>query len=146
MRTASIKLHGERGLCQTARHFLTSIVFGIRIEILSITFAYLHTNDESRIYWHAKLYNIAFRVYSKSFLCWNIWAASWQNQQNYCASSEDSDQPGHSPSLISLDQSLLYAQWVAKDTSFLHADSEDSDETWRMPLLIRIFVGRTVIL
>ena len=46
MRTASIKLHGERGLCQTARHFLTSIVFGIRIEILSITFAYLHTNDE----------------------------------------------------------------------------------------------------
>ena len=29
-----------------------------------------------------------------------IWAASWQNQQNDCVPSEDSDQPGHSPSLI----------------------------------------------
>ena len=29
-----------------------------------------------------------------------IWAATWQNQQNECASSEDSDQPGHPPSLI----------------------------------------------
>ena len=28
----------------------------------------------------------------------SIWAASWQNQQ--CAPSEASDQPGHSPSLI----------------------------------------------
>ena len=28
------------------------------------------------------------------------WAASWQNQQNECAPSEDSDQPGHPPSLI----------------------------------------------
>ena len=27
-------------------------------------------------------------------------AATWQNQQNECASSEDSDQPGHPPSLI----------------------------------------------
>ena len=31
---------------------------------------------------------------------WNIWAASWQNQQSECAPSEDSDQPGHPPSLI----------------------------------------------
>ena len=30
----------------------------------------------------------------------NIWAASWQNQQNDCAPSQDSDQPGHPPSLI----------------------------------------------
>ena len=30
----------------------------------------------------------------------NIWAATWQNQQNECAPSEDSDQPGHPPSLI----------------------------------------------
>ena len=29
-----------------------------------------------------------------------IRAASWQNQQNDCAPSEDSDQPGHPPSLI----------------------------------------------
>ena len=29
-----------------------------------------------------------------------IWAATWQNQQNECAPSEDSDQPGHPPILI----------------------------------------------
>ena len=28
------------------------------------------------------------------------WALTWQNQQNECAPSEDSDQPGHPPSLI----------------------------------------------
>ena len=49
-----------------------------------------------------------------------------------CAHSEDSDQAGHPPSLIS----SLNAQWVAKDPSFLHADSEDSDQTGRMPRLI----------
>ena len=48
-----------------------------------------------------------------------------------CASSEDSDQPGH-PSLIN----PLCAQWVAKDPRFLHADSKDSDQTGRMPMLI----------
>ena len=29
-------------------------------------------------------------------------------------------------------ESSLYAQWVAKDPGFLHADSEDSDQTGRM--------------
>ena len=29
-----------------------------------------------------------------------IWAATWQNQQNECAPSEDSDQPLHPSSLI----------------------------------------------
>ena len=31
---------------------------------------------------------------------WDIWAATWQNQQCECAPSEDSDQPWHPPSLI----------------------------------------------
>ena len=35
---------------------------------------------------------------------------------------EDSDQPGHSPSLIRV---FNVAQWAAKDQRFLHADSED---------------------
>ena len=43
-------------------------------------------------------------------------------------------------------ESLLCAQWVAKDPSFLHADSEDSDQTRRMPRLIWVFAGRTVTL
>ena len=44
-----------------------------------------------------------------SELC--TWAASWQNEQNDCASSES--------------KCLLCAQWVAKDLSFLRVDSED---------------------
>ena len=47
--------------------------------------------------------------------------------------SEDSDQAS-------------FAQWVAKDPSFLHADSEDSDQTGRMPRLNWVFAGRTLIL
>ena len=35
------------------------------------------------------------------------------------------------------------AQWVAKDPRFLHADSEDSDQTGRMSRLIWVFAGRT---
>ena len=42
------------------------------------------------------------------------------------------------------DQSLLCAQWVAKDQSFLHADSEDSDQTGLMLRLIWVFAGRTL--
>ena len=36
-------------------------------------------------------------------------------------------------------ESSLCAQWVAKGPSFLHADSEDSDQTGRMPRLIWVF-------
>ena len=43
-------------------------------------------------------------------------------------------------------ESSLCAQWVAKDPSFLHADSEDSDQTGQMPRLIWVFAGRTAIL
>ena len=44
-------------------------------------------------------------------------------------------------------ESLLCALWVAKDPSFLHADSEDSDQTGRMPSLIWVFAGhRTTLL
>ena len=42
----------------------------------------------------------------------HIWAASWQNQQNYCAPSEDSDQPGHSPSLIRVFTVRMSTPWV----------------------------------
>ena len=45
-----------------------------------------------------------------------------------------------------LSESSLCAQWVAQDPSFLHADSEDSDQTGRMPRLIWVFAGRTATL
>ena len=40
-------------------------------------------------------------------------------------------------------ESSLCTQWVAKDPSFLHADSEDSDQTGRMPGLIWVFIWRS---
>ena len=36
-------------------------------------------------------------------------------------------------------ESSLYTQWVVKDTWFLHADSEASDQTGQMPRLIWVF-------
>ena len=45
-----------------------------------------------------------------------------KTNQSDCAPSEDSDQPGHQPSLIRI---FACTQWVAKDPSFLRADSED---------------------
>ena len=44
------------------------------------------------------------------------------------------------------DQSSLCTQWVAKDPSFLHADSEDSDQIGWMPRLIWVFAGCTATL
>ena len=40
-------------------------------------------------------------------------------------------------------ESSLSAEWVVKDPSFLRADSEDFDQTGRMPMLISVFAGRT---
>ena len=49
-------------------------------------------------------------------LCWKMntstWAATWQNQQNECAPSEDSDQPGHPPSLISVFAVRMKKAWI----------------------------------
>ena len=39
-------------------------------------------------------------ISGKSMAIVNIWAAIWQNHQNGCAPSKDSDQPGHPPSPI----------------------------------------------
>ena len=58
--------------------------------------------------------------------CRYNWATSWQNQQNDCALSKDSDQPGHPPSLI---ESSLSA-WRKLGSLAIHwAQSEDSDQT-----------------
>ena len=40
------------------------------------------------------------------------WAATWQNQQNGCASSKDSHQPGHPPSLIRVFVVRMKKAWV----------------------------------
>ena len=74
----------------------------------------------------------------------NKWAATWQNQKSDCAPSEDSDQPIGIRQVWS--ESSLCAWWVVKDPRLLHADSEDSDQTERIPRLIWVFAGRTFIL
>ena len=68
----------------------------------------------------------------------NNWAATWQNQRNDCAPSEDSDQPGHPPSLI-----RVFAVRMKKPGSLAthRAHSADSDQTGRMPRLIWVFAG-----
>ena len=42
----------------------------------------------------------------------NMWAVSWQNQQSEYAPSEDSDQPGHPPSLIRAFAVCMKKPWV----------------------------------
>ena len=67
------------------------------------------------------------------------WATSWQNQQNgLCAQRR----LGSAWASTQSDQSSLCAQWVAEDSMFLYVDSEDSDQTGRMPRLIWVFTGR----
>ena len=70
----------------------------------------------------------------------NIWATSWQNQQNGMCTQRRLRSAWAS---AQSDQSSLCAQWVAKDPSFLHADSKDSDQTDQMPRLIWVFTGGT---
>ena len=43
-------------------------------------------------------------------------------------------------------ESSLWTEWVAKDPSLLHVDSEDTDQTGQMSRLIWVFAGRTLIL
>ena len=66
-----------------------------------------------------------------------------KKKKNDRAPSEDSNQPGHPPSLIRV---FACTQWGAKDPSFHHADSEDSDQTERLSRLVCVLAGCTVIL
>ena len=81
-----------------------------------------------------------------SFLTWSLSGLNWYgpphektNKMTVCPANTQ----------ISLgirpvwSESSLCAQWVVKDPSFLHAVSEDSDHTGRMPRLIWVFAGRT---
>ena len=56
--------------------------------------------------------NVFLVCHHDSFLFLIIWAASWQNEQNECAPSEDYDQPGHPPSLIRVFAVHMKKVWV----------------------------------
>ena len=55
-----------------------------------------------------------------------------------CAPREDSDQPGHKPSLISL--RCPHEETLGPQLSIEH--TAKTDQTRRMPRLIRVFAGR----
>ena len=57
-----------------------------------------------------------------------------------CAPSENSDQPGHPPSLIRVFAVRMKKAWVL---SYPLSAIEASDQTGRMPRLICVFAGRT---
>ena len=65
------------------------------------------------------------------------------DKTNECTPSEDSDQPGHLPSLIRVFAVRMKKPWVL---SYPLSTSEDSDQTGRMLWLIGVFAGRTLIL
>ena len=56
--------------------------------------------------WHlsyfkkAYLQQAVYQMKAKVEEYFMIWATTWENQQNECAPSKDSDQPRHPPSLI----------------------------------------------
>ena len=68
-----------------------------------------------------------------------VWAGTWQNQQSEFAPSEDSDQPGHPPSLIRVFTVRMKKDWFPSYPLSAH---------WRFwsDLLIWVFAGRTAIL
>ena len=68
------------------------------------------------------------------------WPAAWQNQQQkICV------RPAKTRISLGIrpvwSESSLCAQWVAKDSMFLNADSEDSDQTRQMSRLSESLLG-----
>ena len=77
------------------------------------------------------------------FWCFDKWVTARQNQQNdMCAKCRLRSAWASAQS----DQSSQCTQWVAEDPMFLHAYSEEFDQTGQMPKLIWVFAGRKVIL
>ena len=69
------------------------------------------------------------------------WAAAWQYLEiDFCAQRKPQISQGIRPVWS---ESSQRAQWVAEGPRFLYADSEDSDQTGRMPRLIWVFAERT---
>ena len=72
-----------------------------------------------------------------------VMSATWQNQQNECAPSEDSGQPGHQPSLIRVFAVSMKKSWVL---SYPLSAQRRLWSDWAGAQLIWVFAGRTLIL
>ena len=85
---------------------------------------------------HSLLYDARLARWASTQLLvrkYNNWAIARQNQNIICAPIEPSDQIGHSPSRIKSLQFGSLVHW---------AHSKDSHQTWGMPGLMWVFVGR----
>ena len=116
-------------LMQNMFTFMSNMKYGFDVCVVSFSTAI--TSLRKR-----ELIALCFRY----FVTFVIWVTARQNQQNDMWA-----QPRLRSvwvSALSAEYSLC-AQWVANDPSFLHADSEDSDQSGRMPRLIWVCAGRT---
>ena len=81
---------------------------------------------------------------------WNSKPLFRSNESRHDKTNKMSVRPAKTQIILGIrpvwSESSLCAQWVAKDPRFLHADSEDFDQTGRMPRLIWVFAGRTLTL
>ena len=101
--------------------------------------------------WHPKHVSYGLWFHWWLFILWRVIKRSW-----WFKMSRDMTKPTVTVRPAKTQISLgihpvwlatsLCAYWVAKDPRFLHADSEDSDQTGRMPRLIWVFARRTLIL
>ena len=72
-------------------------------------------------------------------LTWMIWTVlqlQTENEPRYDKTNKMTVHPGKTQISLGIrpvwSESSLCTQWIAKDPSFLHADSEDSDQTGRI--------------
>ena len=94
---------------QNHPHFLT------RSSYIPVRYVITSGTAEKKFVW-GEMYSYSFTS-GKTYLViqtWRIvkWATTWQNQQSDCAPSEDSDQPGHPPSLIRVFAVRMKKTWV----------------------------------
>ena len=94
-----------------------------------------------------KIFGIAFL--SRIYRLYNHWASMYfENEPRHDKTNKMSVRPAKTQINLGIrpvwSESSMCAQWVANDPSFLHADSEDSDQT--LIRLICVFAGRTLIL
>ena len=83
------------------------------------------------------------------WLIWKLWGFFSDLEQSVYEPRHDktnkmSVRPAKTQISLGGSESSLCAQWVAKDPSFLHADSEDSDQTGRITWLIWVLAGHTL--
>ena len=105
-------------LCGSYFVLLPSHISSITVSAWKAFWNCRNTSEENKIEpWHDKTNYVAVhpaKIQISLGICWGVWS-----------------------------ESSLSAQWVAKDQSFLHVESEDSDQTGQMPRLIWVFTGRT---